>query len=262
VFFITGAALIGLGSYMQIHMKNYFDFLGDTGFVNTSIFIIIIGVVVALISFFGCCGACTKNACMMHTFGSFMLGIVLIEIGLGVTVYFYKDQTEAAILNSMKEGMNNYQPDNVEYMGVVNAWDNLQESYQCCGIESYTDWKNATEFSQGRDVPDSCCQTELQNCGKNKLIDGQTETIYTTGCVSKFYTDMEENTALAGGVGAALGIIQLATCIIAFALGCRMRKYFQSNVNKMLLMFILFIMQCCVVYLNNNAFHLIFRKIC
>ena len=94
VFFITGAALIGLGSYMQIHMKNYFDFLGDTGFVNTSIFIIIVGVVVALISFFGCCGACTKNPCMMHTFGSFMLLIIIIEIGLGVTVYIYKEPAE------------------------------------------------------------------------------------------------------------------------------------------------------------------------
>jgi len=229
VFFITGAALIGLGSYMQIHMKNYFDFLGDTGFVNTSIFIIIVGVVVALISFFGCCGACTKNPCMMHTFGSFMLLIIIIEIGLGVTVYIYKEPAEAAILNSMKEGMKNYQPDNMEYQGVVTAWDNLQQGYTCCGIETYVDWKNATQFSHGKDVPDSCCQIDSQGCGANILMGGSTATIYTTGCVSKLYSDLEENAALAMGIGAALGVVQLLTCIVAFVLGCRMQKKVEAG---------------------------------
>jgi len=229
VFFLTGAALIGLGSYMQIHMKNYFDFLGDTGFVNTSIFIIIIGVIVALISFFGCCGACTKNPCMMHTFGSFMLLIILIEIGLGVTVYFYQDQTEAAILNSMKEGMKNYQPENMEYQGVVKAWDNLQQGYKCCGIKEYMDWKNATQFSKGKDVPDSCCKIDVQGCGANMLEGGKTANIYTTGCVSNFYEDLTENAALAMGIGAGLGVIQLLTCIVAFALGCRMQKKVEAG---------------------------------
>ena len=224
VFFLTGAALIGLGSYMHIHMKNYFDFLGDTGFVNTSIFFIITGVVIALISFFGCCGACTKNACMMYTFGSFMVLILLIEIGLGVTVYFYKDPAEATILKSMKDGMKNYQPDNIEYQGVVKAWDQLQQGYKCCGIQTYMDWKNATEFSYEKNVPDSCCQIEISGCGINKLVDGKTEIIYTNGCVSKLYSDLEQNAALAGGIGGGLAIIQLLTCIVAFALGCRMRK--------------------------------------
>jgi CD63 antigen len=186
VFFITGAALIALGSYMHIHMRNYFDFLGDTGFVNSSIFFIIIGIAIALISFFGCCGACTKNACMMHTFGSLMVLIILVEIGIGITVYFYKDQAEAAILNSMTQGMNNYQPDNITYQGVVKTWDSLQQGYECCGIEKYMDWKNATKFSHGKNVPDSCCHIQVANCGKDKLMDWDTEAIYTTGCVDCF----------------------------------------------------------------------------
>ena len=59
---------------------------------------------------------------------------------------------------------------------------------------------------------------------------GSTATIYTTGCVSKLYSDLEENAALAMGIGAALGVVQLLTCIVAFVLGCRMRKYI-TNIN-------------------------------
>ena len=223
VFFITGAALVGLGSYMHVHMRNYFDFLGDTGFVNTSIFFIITGIVIALISFFGCCGACTKNACMMYTFGSFMTFIILTEVALGATAYFYEDPAEAAILESMKEGMTNYQPDNMEYQGVVKAWNQLQQGYKCCGIESYMDWKTI-DYSHDKNIPDSCCQIEVLNCGVNKLEDGDTDAIYSTGCVSKLYADLEENAALVGGIGGGLVLIQLVTCIIAFTLGCRMRK--------------------------------------
>ena len=214
---------------MHIHMKNYFDFLGDTSFVNSSIFFIVIGVAIALISFFGCCGACTKSSCMMYTFGSFMVLIILVEIGIGVTAYFYKDPAEAAILHSMVQGMNNYQPDNIEYQGVVKTWDSLQQGYECCGIESYMDWKNATKFSQERNVPDSCCHIQSSNCGINKLVDGNNATIYTMGCVAKLYKDLEDNAALAGGIGAALAVIQIATCIVAFSLGRRMREYISNT---------------------------------
>jgi len=29
IFFLTGTALIGIGAYVQIQMKDYFDFLGE-----------------------------------------------------------------------------------------------------------------------------------------------------------------------------------------------------------------------------------------
>ena len=56
------------------------------------------------------------------------------------------------------------------------------------------------------------------------MEDGDTDAIYSTGCVSKLYADLEENAALVGGIGGGLVLIQLVICIIAFTLGCRMRK--------------------------------------
>ena len=159
----------------------------------------------------------------MYTFGSFMALIILAEIGVGTTVYLYKDEAEQTITMAMKDGMHNYRPDSIDYQGVTKTWDALQQGYQCCGIDTYVDWKNATEFSQGRDVPDSCCTNEFVRCGEDALTN-EGKNVYKTGCFKKFTNDLEENAALAGGVGAALGLIQIITCIIAFVLGRKMRK--------------------------------------
>jgi CD63 antigen len=89
VFFLTSLALIGIGAYIQIHMSKYLDFLGST-YLNTSIILIIIGGVMLLVTFCGCCGACTENHCMMYTYGTMLALILLSLVGVAITIYVYK----------------------------------------------------------------------------------------------------------------------------------------------------------------------------
>lgn len=65
---LAGAALIGVGAYVQAKLADYFVFF-DTGTnVNaTAILIIAVGALTLLIGFFGCCGAYRKNHCMVMT---------------------------------------------------------------------------------------------------------------------------------------------------------------------------------------------------
>ena len=65
VFLLCGLALMGGGIYMQVEMADYLDFLGDQA-VSTAIVMIVLGALLALITFLGCCGACTRNKCMMQ----------------------------------------------------------------------------------------------------------------------------------------------------------------------------------------------------
>ena len=69
VFFMASVALIAIGAYIRINMEQYLDFL-DNKYLNASIVLIIIGVIIMIVAFFGCCGACTENACMMNTYGT------------------------------------------------------------------------------------------------------------------------------------------------------------------------------------------------
>ena len=89
VVFLCSVALIGIGAYIQVQMNKYLDFLGDT-YLNTSVILIIIGGVMLLISFFGCCGACTENPCMMYTYGTLLALILIALIGVTVTIVVFK----------------------------------------------------------------------------------------------------------------------------------------------------------------------------
>jgi CD63 antigen len=56
IFALAGLVVIGVGAPIQIAANHYLDFFADT-YPNTPIFIIIAGVVISIIVFFGCCGA-------------------------------------------------------------------------------------------------------------------------------------------------------------------------------------------------------------
>ena len=89
IVFLVSVALIGMGAYIQVQMNQYLDFLGDT-YLNTSVILIIIGGVMLLISFFGCCGACTENPCMVYTYAALMGLILLSAVGVAITIYVFK----------------------------------------------------------------------------------------------------------------------------------------------------------------------------
>jgi len=76
---------------MAIEMGDYFDFLGTSDLapgVGLSAYIFIgIGVLVTIIAFFGCCAACTDNACMMYTFASLMAIILIAEVGVAIAAF-------------------------------------------------------------------------------------------------------------------------------------------------------------------------------
>ena len=63
---MAGLGLIITGGVIQGKYKSYFDFFGNS-FGSVAILLIIIGAVIFVIGFFGCCGAYKENYCMVMT---------------------------------------------------------------------------------------------------------------------------------------------------------------------------------------------------
>ncbi len=78
-FFLTGIALIAMGTYIHLEMSDYLDYFDDQ-YLNATILFIILGAIIVVVSFFGCCGACTENSCMMFTFAFLLSIIVIVEV--------------------------------------------------------------------------------------------------------------------------------------------------------------------------------------
>ena len=88
---ISGLLLVVSGVVIQAAYKQYLDFLGYQ-FFSIPVLIVILGCVIFVIAFFGCCGAIKESHCMTVTFAC-LLGIVFIfEIVAGVAAYHLKAQ--------------------------------------------------------------------------------------------------------------------------------------------------------------------------
>jgi hypothetical protein len=155
---------------------------------------------------------------MMGTFATLMALILIAEIGVAVTIIIYKGKAYAVVADAMKKGLNGYDQEGKE--GVTIGWKKIQVQFTCCGVNGPTDWKNSTKFLNTDDVPDTCCNVETENCGKDGLKN--LNKIHNDGCLSKFQKFVEGNVFLVGGVGLAVIVVQLISVITGCCLAKRM----------------------------------------
>lgn len=224
--FMTGVALIVMGAYVHIEMNQYLNFLDDSYLTSQTVFIVV-GVVILVVGFFGCCGACTESYCMMYTFAILLAVVIITEIGLAIAVYVFRGQAHDEINRKMIEGLKNYSDDpNSPYAGVTNTWTVIQSDFNCCGVTSYENWKNAT-FSQGANVPASCCKAipPTRECG-NGMLDGTGDlnNIYQEGCLKKLELFVEENISVVGGIAIGIVVLQILGVLVSCMLAGNMKR--------------------------------------
>jgi len=215
LFALAGIILIGFGAYAQIAAKDYLNFLGDN-YVNTPIFVIILGGVIFAIALFGCCGAWQENKCLIYTYGTILFFILIAQVAAGIAAFALKGDLENEITKNMNKGLGNYRAEG--YEGVTTTWDLVQKNLHCCGVQNYGDWKNVTLFENGG-VPDSCCKAgEIEGCGKGPDVDP--ETIFSEGCFTLFNAEFNDNLTIVGAVALGIAVGE----IIAIAFSCCLGK--------------------------------------
>ena len=121
----------------------------------------------------------------------------------------------------MVEIMNNYKEVNeTKYETLKFNW--LQNKFNCCGVESYEDWKShlstATYINYKRlnndtliyldDVSDSCCIKKTKNCGK-VYSDDKISNLNSNGCYQIFLQHSIENLNIISIFGIVLSLINL-----------------------------------------------------
>ncbi|GCC20441.1 hypothetical protein chiPu_0019001 [Chiloscyllium punctatum] len=156
LFWVSGIALIVIGILVQTKLNGTLHITSVTA-SGAPIVIIIVGVVINFVAFFGCCGAWKENYCMVTTFAVLLILIFIVEIAAAIAGYIFKDQIREVFEKSFNDTMANYNKTG----NAVNI-DELQKQFRCCGSTSYRDWLTILNNT----VPDSCCKNETQNCGK------------------------------------------------------------------------------------------------
>jgi len=222
VFFLVSLVLIGSGVALQVMKDDIISHFNSVHIEDidpnqmlliATITLISIGGVILLISFCGCCGSIIENKCMVLTYATILALITLSLIGAGVAIHVLE--------KNIKEELKKELPEILSKQDVVNAFNGVQTSFECCGVFHYTDWNNKAVFGIN-DVPDSCCKTQTLNCGQNVGNEEEAmNVIYTTGCFNKLEQTYWKP-ALLVGVGAI--VLLMTGVIMSCCFGIRINK--------------------------------------
>jgi len=226
IFVVGGAALIVVGALTYTEQTKYVEFVDLGKYQGPPIAMMVFGSIMFVIAFMGCCGALRESNCMIMTYSFLLFVILVVEIGVAVSVIYYKDDFEKVVNDGFDKSMNKYKEgDEV----AVEAWDALQQNLKCCGADKYQDWVSLQPVALS--VPDSCCINKSPNCAIGVGVMPEPlakQFIYTEGCIKKALEKLgTENIIYAGMILAAAEIIGV---IFACCLGARFRnKNYRNN---------------------------------
>ncbi|XP_004527265.1 CD63 antigen [Ceratitis capitata] len=213
IFLITGIILIAVGVGVASVFYSY-EVLLASNFFSIPTFLIVIGVFIIFISFFGCWGALRENYCLTLIFAILLGLIFILELAAGISGYVLRSDAEQLLESSLKGSLTLYQK-NQPTDSYTHIWDYVQSTFDCCGVNSYKDW---TQFNGS--LPLSCCTIPYGVVGSYECgTTNETTERHTNGCLLKFSTFIEAHAVSLGACGIVLAVIQffgvLFACYIA-----------------------------------------------
>ncbi|XP_053499856.1 CD63 antigen [Ictalurus furcatus] len=218
IFWLCGLALIIVGVLARTAITRI-PAIQEVASTGSPILIIVVGAVIFLIAFFGCCGAWKDNYCMVTTFVVLLSIIIIIEIGIAIGAYVLKGKLEDLPEKAVQEMMKNYttNPD------VQKDLDELQKELKCCGAVNASDW--AFFKPDKNSVPDSCCKNISTNCGAGALKDANK--IYTEGCGAALENLIKKNILWVGVAALVIAFIEILGVVFACTLMRGIRKGYE-----------------------------------
>ncbi|XP_043911177.1 CD63 antigen-like [Protopterus annectens] len=205
VFWVSGIALIIIGGVSRNSYLEYQSFTGG-GLTSISVMLIVVGVFIAILSFLGCCGAWKENSCMLITFLTILVIILILQIAAGIAFYVLRSKIENIIRKQALKGIDKYSPKTREIV------DDIQDEFHCCGVDSYTDWFSSHGWGKNGSVPDSCCKVEKETCGSTDL---SSSNINQNGCLPEIVKLLKKNMVWIGAAAIGLGVVQVIGIIFS-----------------------------------------------
>ncbi|XP_011629543.1 CD63 antigen-like [Pogonomyrmex barbatus] len=205
IFVLCGLAILVIGVLIQIGNNHYSKHLDEItkNLMFPSITLIVIGSIIFIIAFLGCCGAIRESHCMMVTFASLLLTILIIQIAVAIYVFVtLKNSGNIDFRNIYSINLfNHYKDANTEAKELV---DGIQDTLECCGVTGPSDFNTIHHMS----IPGSCCGLKEETCPESDA--------YQQGCAEALEDFFKSACKILGGI--ALGIAAAELIGIIFAL--------------------------------------------
>lgn len=140
---------------------------------------------------------------------------------MGILAYIYqgyvKDELYQNLNTTFIEGYN------VDASRTA-AIDRIQQEFKCCGAIRFEDWEvslwhKGPPSRPSDSVPDSCCKTTSEGCGRRN----HPSNIYYTGCIYKLADEVKEHLIILGAVGLGICVLQIFGMVLSCCLYIKLK---------------------------------------
>jgi len=145
---LGGIFFIAIGGIMISKAGDVEAIVKETNAYALPIGLIVIGSIIFIIAFFGCCGAVRESHCMTMTYAFLLFVVIVLQIVLAALVFLYRDDFNKAVTDATRQAFER-QNENME------ALDVIQRKLECCGAEGPKWWQVVS-------LPPSCCPPEIK----------------------------------------------------------------------------------------------------
>jgi len=246
LIWISGAVVLGVGIWFMVD-DNALKFLHvatvdmDSDLMRgASIALVVVGALAFLVGFFGCCGACKENTCMLQTYAVILVFLIILQVAAGIAGAVFRGRISDEIAGSM----NTTVQDLYQYKGTDEttlAFDLTQKEFKCCGVDAPSDWltsdwkKTAVEEGDDAPVPPTCCvlnetdmPIDIAKCYAGALditIPDAASYVHVIGCQESLHQWVDSHSLILIGVAIGLAVVQM----FAVCLACCLRTKVQSE---------------------------------
>ncbi|XP_025942633.1 tetraspanin-1 isoform X1 [Apteryx mantelli] len=216
--FLGGGTLLGVGIWVIVDGKSFFDIFGALSasvlqVVNVSYFLIVIGAILVVIGFLGCCGAQKESKCLLMMFFTVVLIIFIAEVAAAVVALVYTGIAETlltATVTPLLKDKFGKEP------SLTQIWNVTMNELHCCGLNNYTDLTDSPWLVEHKTYPAPCCS------GAPSCNETLAEQSHVPGCFDQLLTEIKTNAGVVGGVAAGIAALEIASMTVAMYLYCRL----------------------------------------
>ncbi|KAH8370685.1 hypothetical protein KR093_004679 [Drosophila rubida] len=219
---ICGILMIVFGALLFSNIHNFDDFNEALRTQQVPVTLIVLGSVILLISWFGCCGAIRESYCMSMTYSIMLFILMIVQLVLVIFMWLHKDKY-LVFMGEVVEKAWDRRTRRADYMDAIQisvSWHRFEMfliayfllcfQMKCCGRSSFTDYAFQGYF------PPSCCE-DPNNCRQ--------ETVFRRGCKHVFVESWDRNSDIIKFTGLIIAAIEFVGFVFACCLANSIRNY-------------------------------------
>ncbi|XP_077995146.1 CD151 antigen-like [Glandiceps talaboti] len=221
IVWLCGLAIIGVCIWMAIDQHYFQDLLGAETFELLMYTLLCCGAVICLVGFFGCCGALRESKCLLGTYFSCVLIIIILQCVIFILAIIYHETLVWYMDDYLQRSIDYYYG---YYHAHTRGWDELQRDYQCCGSRLYKDWQTSrwylSDQTQHQAVPRACCikDSDYPACTRGTIKANNPDMLWPEGCLTSMVGWVQYNLEVIAGLALAIAVIELFSIIFACCL--------------------------------------------